>query len=834
MRSALIRCLLFLAILFTGWSLWRALSPSTGVSAEPASSDVIPTASPNKRRTSSRPYAHSPSPSSPLPEASGIPEYLPETLSDARGRLRRTLLIDNGDWEGLRRRLLAEGAERLTWAPEGGYTASLTPEALARLAAIDGIRPKPARMPVSQALREVANELSPETRLRVTLVCADAEDRQATERAAKAEGRVELAADTAVVVHLTAEGLGNVLRQTGAGVLAADLRREGSLWAEASAPQGAAAATLPATFPLTGRGETIALMDTGCSGGPNAIGTEAFHPDLERAVRAFLPQPWWAMRTSQTPTDGTDRLGHGTAVAGILAGDGKASPLRQFRGVAPEAGLLIQNNAFGNESTLIVPPDLRTLFAEAYSQGARIHSNSWGPRQGGDAPYGLEAWAADTFAWEHPDFLILFAAGNAGPKPQSLAGGAAVAKNVLTVGALGADGQSPATFSSRGPTADGRTKPECLAPGENIVAPGPPPTHGYRVLSGTSMATPTVAGIAALLREWLRVAYDAPTPSAALVKAALLLGCEPVEGGGFGAVSPTRLFLPAGATTTFAEFTYGPTGTAWTAEVTLDVPGELSAVLAWTDAPADITATRPLVNELGLRLLDASGRPVETTTEPFGTAVRLRAQALPAGTYQIVAESLRTPLPDGSAALALRLPAPTDVRLIHVPVERMEPGTSVPLTFTTSGIDPEALRLEVSGADGSWAEAPQHRRLDAPREAGTFWYRLVAGERQWGPFAVGAADLVPLTVTDDGTGFVTTPALGTTALCAGEEVNAIAHDAWRWDISQAGYPRIEGVPLPVRAWRLTDDASGRTLAQGKGPEARFAMPKAPATLRWTR
>mmetsp|Transcript_29223 Transcript_29223/g.45765 ORF Transcript_29223/g.45765 Transcript_29223/m.45765 type:complete len:1255 (+) Transcript_29223:84-3848(+) len=129
-----------------------------------------------------------------------------------------------------------------------------------------------------------------------------------------------------------------------------------------------------------------------------------------------------------------DADGHGTHVAGSIAGSAPTSApsaLQQNSGIAPGAKLAVDDFP-SSSGGLSVPGNLyEDLWQFSHDTGARVHSNSWGDSS---TEYTLDAFYADQFSWDHPDFLIVFAAGNDGPSPLTT-GSPATAKNVLSVGA---------------------------------------------------------------------------------------------------------------------------------------------------------------------------------------------------------------------------------------------------------------------------------------------------------------------------------------------------------------------------------------------------------------
>jgi hypothetical protein len=381
---------------------------------------------------------------------------------------------------------------------------------------------------------------------------------------------------------------------------------------------------VPELAGLTGAGQLVGVADTG---------VDERHPDLKSRLRTVVARG--------RPGDASDPHGHGTHVAATLAGDGSASG-GAFRGAAPGAGVFFQSILDGRGRLGGLPVDLNDLLAEAYDAGVRIHNNSWGADAG--SVYRMSSLEIDEFVHEHPDLLVVIAAGNDGRSvaPRHVPRGfvdlfsvnaPATAKNALTVGAsrssralpdltwrqwrpdafpdapigderLGGDAEAMAAFSSRGPCQEhDRIKPDLVAPGTCVVsarssaAPDSTFWHGwddnYAVLGGTSTAAPLVAGAAALLREWFTGLGH--VPSAALLKATLVNGACWLRGAdacadhphapnhhqGFGALDLTRT-LP-----TF--FTEGRSlrRLGQTARLTLRgvAPGPLRVCLAWTDPP---------------------------------------------------------------------------------------------------------------------------------------------------------------------------------------------------------------------------------------------------------
>ncbi|AWW37913.1 peptidase S8 [Streptomyces cadmiisoli] len=234
-----------------------------------------------------------------------------------------------------------------------------------------------------------------------------------------------------------------------------------------------------------GKGVKIAVLDTG---------VDATHADLKSQVTAS--------KNFTAAADATDKYGHGTHVASIAAGTGAKSG-GKFKGVAPGAeilnGKVLDDNGFGDDSGILAGMEW------AAEQGADVVNLSLG---GPDSPEVDPLEAAVNRLSAEKGILFAVAAGNSGPESVGSPGSADAA---LTVGAVD-DKDQLAGFSSTGPrVGDGAVKPDVTGPGVDITAAsakgsvieqevGESPA-GYLTISGTSMATPHVAGAAAILKQ---------------------------------------------------------------------------------------------------------------------------------------------------------------------------------------------------------------------------------------------------------------------------------------------------------------------------------------------
>jgi uncharacterized repeat protein (TIGR01451 family) len=424
--------------------------------------------------------------------------------------------------------------------------------------------------------------------------------------------------------------------------------------------------------------------------------------------------------------------GHGTHVTGSMAGDGARSG-GQFKGLGHGATVAFQaveqytewtgSCSYGHYQLTGIPGDVRELLNEAYDWGARVYNASWGGEDAG--VYDELAAQFDDFVHQHPDMAIVVAAGNSGIDSDPRDGyvdtnsvaSPATAKNVISVGALDSerasggyqsvwadkwpvaypldptrndgisdDRQELAAFSSRGPTNDGRIKPDVVAPGTNIISTRSSQTTRsgwgtfddyYVYMGGTSMASPLVAGAVAVVREYY-VDTGHPNPSAALIKATLINSAVDISGYGVanreaGQPIPNnhegwgRVDIAAATSPNFRQVTDHATGLltgeSEVYQFDLQAGPSFKVTLVWSDAPASPSAGPALVNDLDLRVTGPTGIVYRGNnfaggwSQPVGSADAVNnvenvyIQSTGAGTWTV--EVLGKNVPQGPQPFAL-------------------------------------------------------------------------------------------------------------------------------------------------------------------------------------
>ena len=566
-----------------------------------------------------------------------------------------------------------------------------------------------------------------------------------------------------------------------------------------------------------GSTQIAAVADTGIGGGTAATA----HPDIPSSrVTAIYNWPGAAGGCFQSITnDGAIDVdsGHGTHTAASVLSDGGAGGVG--KGGAPAARLVFQateNYASvsfycqlfggypaGGYFLTGLPADLRDLYQQAYSAGARIHSNSWGAAAAGD--YTINSANTDDFIWTHRDMTITFSAGNSGVDADNNGvvdndsiGAPATAKNVITVGASEnqrADGfpcdtglpytstdayqsgqtcasmggktllgrgtrwgltaaplsnapaagnqEQMASFSSRGPTDDGRIKPDVVAPGSWILSGysglyrqayggstnprngayqydgwGMPLNADYKWMGGTSMSNPIVAGAATVVRDFYQKAYS-HNASAALVKATLINSAVDMLDENNDGANDNDFPIPnvhegwgrvyaAAATDGSHQYVDNTTGigTGGNAghQFSVATAGQpFKVTLVWSDYPSTDAASLNLVNNLNLVVTAPGGATYHGnvfsggwsttggTVDSINNVENVYVQSAAAGTWTVSVQGAN--VPNGPQPFALVVdgafgagPTATPVTPTATPVT----PTATPVTPTATPVTPTA------------------------------------------------------------------------------------------------------------------------------------------------
>ena len=465
--------------------------------------------------------------------------------------------------------------------------------------------------------------------------------------------------------------------------------------------------------PYEGKDQVVAVADTGFDKGSKTN----VHP----AFAGRVAKLYALGRTSPAKTNDPD--GHGTHVAGSVLGKGNSPAMGgAIEGTAPQATLVVQSMIDSGGGLGGIPIDLHDLFDPPYANDkARVHTNSWGA-QGVGLPYDSSAQEIDDMVWNHQDLVICFAAGNDGIDKNAdgvvdtkSVGSQSAAKNCITVGAsesvrpdlaarfktygdvrpssfpanpihsdpMANNAAGMAAFSDRGPTQEGRIKPDVVAPGTSILSThsrdASPATNDFGTSSdpafffdtGTSMATPLTAGCVAVLRESLQK-NGTPNPSAALVKALLINGAvelagqyTPSEAGpsfndssGWGLVDLAGSVIVPGPDPNAGFGDGGPlnqgesntidirvpegSGKATRGVATTGISPSLKVTLVWTDPPG-----AALQNDLDLIVRASNGQErhgnkgTARTFDRVNNVEQVRWDNIPPGDVKIIVRAFR-------------------------------------------------------------------------------------------------------------------------------------------------------------------------------------------------
>jgi subtilisin-like proprotein convertase family protein len=425
----------------------------------------------------------------------------------------------------------------------------------------------------------------------------------------------------------------------------------------------------PADYPL------VDVTDDGIDNGTS----QPLHPDFYELGSKTNPARLIYNQNCTADPLADGQAGHGNLNAGIVGGynNTAGSPYEDAKGYQYGLGIspfgrLGGTKIFNNTGVYDLSGcgnSLKGVVAASYNAGARITSNSWGSSVAG--AYTADSQAYDAFTRDasttlagNQQMLHIFAAGNDGSGSTTV-GSPGTAKNVLTVGAtenvrddgvqdgcgyIGANNADDmATFSSRGPTSDNRTKPDLVAPGTHVQGPASQdPTYDgsgvcggqnnfngdpkaryypnfaqngitqtlYTWSSGTSHSTPALAGAASLVYNYYgRVLDPGQTPTPAMLKGLLINGTRYLNGSetgdtlpsnnqGWGGVDLKNIFDSSNHYCQLINQSVVLTGTGQAYATTCQIADPSKPVrvtLVWTDAPGTTTGSS-YVNNLDLQV----------------------------------------------------------------------------------------------------------------------------------------------------------------------------------------------------------------------------------------
>ena len=402
-----------------------------------------------------------------------------------------------------------------------------------------------------------------------------------------------------------------------------------------------------------------------------------------------------------TQVENVGSSAHSTHCAGTILGRGLIDPFA--RGMAPNAQLFSYdfNGNVPNEIAAAIPTYSLSVSSHSYGGSATCGVN------GSSIAYSGTSRATDLNLNNFPTHLHVHSAGNSQSScPDgwyTITGSGKSAKNNILVAALTST-DAMTSFSSFGPVQDGRVKPDISSMGNNVFSTTTP-ANSYTFMSGTSMATPGVAGSVSLLVQRFRQLNSNANPPSALIKNAVLNSAQDL-----GNVGPDYKFgygridvLEAARVLEQNRYAVNNIGNGATQEITITVPTgatRLNVMLVWNDPAGTANAATPLVNNLDLTVVNGSttnlpwvldknnpGNPATAGVDVVSNVEQVTINAPAAGVYTVrVTGSAVTTATNQEYTLTWTIDQPRLEITYPNGGENFAPGTSELITWNNLGM----------------------------------------------------------------------------------------------------------------------------------------------------
>jgi subtilisin family serine protease len=430
-------------------------------------------------------------------------------------------------------------------------------------------------------------------------------------------------------------------------------------------------------------------------------GVDSSHPDLDYVIarKDF---------TSLVFPNPDDTNGHGTHVAGIVGSSDST-----YKGMAPYVDIIsakvIEGGTISGWTSTIISGIDWTI-----TQGADVIQMSINNYDDGgttDASSDLSKYVDYVVYVEDKTFVI--SAGNykttGNPDTKILA--PADAYNCIAVGATDWNFDSVAWFSGHGPTSDARSKPDVVAPGEDITSCNNnwESQNDFVNMDGTSMAAPHVSGEAALLLDYK---HGTIYTDSKLIKAVILNSATKLSGWSHTWNYPLDNYQGAGQIDAYGAYeTIGNVNkialeyfdsTSENEYFTInidDTPTTLGVTLVWERHVSDHTTTPPSLNDLDLKLYQGNGDYLTSSASARDSVEHIHYSILEPGMYVIKVEpySLNTGGWEGSA---IAFSHPFDYRGNEPPFDTTDPSASISINSGAIYTDSTSVTLSLTYSDG--------------------------------------------------------------------------------------------------------------------------------------